>query len=132
MGVTIINKLPQFSKSAESVLDDALREGAKDIYIKAKIRAPYSGDKKVTGNIKKREDHLINNSDHERHSKLKYRVHFDAVYARFQEFGGDGKRKVRKYTTAGTGAHYLQKSGDEIAKKINNTFKKHAGRARVW
>lgn len=38
-------------------------------------------------------------------------------YARFQEFGGDGRRVVKNYTTDGTQAHYLKESGDSVAKE---------------
>lgn len=38
-------------------------------------------------------------------------------YARYQEFGGDGKRVVRNYTTPGTQAHYLRDAGDSVAKE---------------
>lgn len=39
------------------------------------------------------------------------------AYGRYQEFGGDGKRVVRNYTTPGTGAHYLKGAGDSVAKE---------------
>lgn len=39
------------------------------------------------------------------------------AYARYQEFGGDGKRVVKNYTTAGTQAHYLRDAGDSVAKE---------------
>ena len=38
-------------------------------------------------------------------------------YARYQEFGGDGKRVVRNYTTEGTQAHYLRDAGNSVAKE---------------
>lgn len=39
------------------------------------------------------------------------------AYARYQEFGGDGRRVVRNYTTPGTHAHFLKQSGDAVAKR---------------
>lgn len=39
------------------------------------------------------------------------------AYARYQEFGGDGRRVVRNYTTPGTHAHYLKQSGDAVSKR---------------
>lgn len=39
------------------------------------------------------------------------------AYARYQEFGGDGRRVVRHYTTPGTHAHYLKQSGDAVTKR---------------
>lgn len=40
-------------------------------------------------------------------------------YAAYQERGmrANGSHKVRNYTTPGTQAHFLEESGDEIAKK---------------
>lgn len=38
-------------------------------------------------------------------------------YARYQEFGGDGHREVRNYTTPGTQAHYLRDAGDTVVKE---------------
>lgn len=114
----INDKLPDFRRSAYRVLDDALREGARDILIKAKTRAPH--DK---GGL--RSDTEIN-----RIGVLKQRVSFWKEYARFQEFGGDSKKRVRRYTTGGTGKRYLKSSGDEIANKINLIFMKHGRRAK--
>lgn len=38
-------------------------------------------------------------------------------YARYQEFGGDGVRVVKNYTTEGTQAHYLRDAGNSVAKE---------------
>lgn len=38
-------------------------------------------------------------------------------YARFQEFGGDGTRVVKNYTTEGTQAHYLRDAGNSVARE---------------
>ena len=97
-------------------MNDALREGARDTLIKAKTKAPFSkGD-------------LRGETEIDQKGLLWWRVSFWMEYARFQEFGGDSKRRVRNYSTAGTGKGYLKKSGDEEAKKIVMKFKKHAGR----
>ena len=117
--VTITNKLPQFSKSVDSVLGDALREASRDILIKAKTKAPFQkgglrSDTEVTGNNRTQ------------------RISFNKEYARFQEFGGDDARRVRKYTTSGTGKHYLKNAGDDVKRRLPGIFKKHGLRARVW
>lgn len=116
--MTIINdKLPSFKGSLYNVLDDALREGARDTLINAKTKAPFSkGDLRGESEVKK-------------NTSLSWRVSFWMEYARFQEFGGDSKRRVRKYSHSGTGAHFLKDSGDEQAKKLNMTMRKHAQRA---
>lgn len=119
MTVRVINRLPQFSRSAESVLDDALKEGARDILITAKQKAPFR-----KGGL--RSDTWIKSP-----SKLVQRISFWKEYARFQEFGGDSKRRVRNYTTAGTGKAYLKTAGDDVVKRMPSILKKHAGRARA-
>ncbi len=45
-----------------------------------------------------------------------YAVVFDLPYAAYQEFGvrSDGSHRVRRYSSAGTGAHFLQDAGDVI------------------
>lgn len=118
MAVKIIDRLPRFKQSLYIVLDDALKEGARDIRLHAKEKAPY------------KMGHLRANSDFKQIGILKWRVSFWEVYARFQEFGGDGKRRIRNYTTAGTGKHYLKNAGDEMVLKLKSILKKHASRAK--
>ena len=113
------DKLPSFKRSAYSVLDDALREGARDTLIGGKQRAPF--DKGM----------LRSHSDAKQRKPLSWRVSFWEEYARFQHEGGDSKRRIRNYNTAGTGEHYLKDAGDAQANRINKVFKKHAGRARA-
>ena len=117
--VIVIDKLPRFKGSLYNVMDDALNEGARDTLLKAKTKAPVE------------HGHLRGASEIKRVGRLKQRISFWIEYARFQEFGGDGKRRVRKYTTAGTGAHYLRNAGDEQARMMPNIIKKHAQRARA-
>ena len=119
MSKVIVNdRLPQFKKNAVVMLDLALRDGSRDILIKAKNRAPYL------------HGHLRGNSENKQVGMLHHRVSFWEEYARYQEFGGDGKRRVRNYSTGGTGKRFLKSSGDEIAKRINYTFKKYGSKAR--
>ena len=115
----IINRMPSFSRSVDSIMEDALREGGRDILVKAKTKAPFQ------------KGGLRSESDVSSQGRLKQRVSFWKEYARFQEFGGDSKRRVRNYSHSGTGAHYLRDSGDEQAKKMNMIFKKHGLRARA-
>lgn len=117
--VKVINRLPMFSKSLYRVLNDAMRESSKDILINAKQKAPF------------RQGGLRSDANNREVEFLHHRVSFNKEYARFQEFGGDSKRKVRHYTTSGTGAHYLKKSGDAEVRKLKANFKKHAARARA-
>jgi hypothetical protein len=119
MSAKIINKMPAFRRNLYYVMDDALREGARDTLINAKNRAPF-----LKGGLR-------SDTEISRQGVLRYRVSFWKEYARFQEFGGDATRKVRNYSTSGTGKRYLKTAGDEQAKKINRTFSKHARRAKV-
>ena len=114
----IDDKLPSFSRSVHTVLDDALREGARDTLRNARTRAPF------------KQGQLRSDSDLNQVRRLLWRVSFWKEYARFQEFGGDGNRRVRNYSTSGTGKGYLKTSGDEQAVRIRGVFKKHAMRAR--
>jgi hypothetical protein len=116
--VRIVDKMPQFKISARNVLDDALKEGARDILIKAKNKAPYD------------KGGLRGNTEISTPKLLSKRISFGIEYARFQEFGGDDKRTVKNYTTAGTGKHYLKNAGDEVARTLGTIFKKHGMRAR--
>ncbi len=119
MNARINNRLPQFSDSAKRVLNDAMRSTASDILIKAKDRAPF------------RKGGLRGESDTHMVRLLKWRISFWIEYARFQEFGGDSKRKVRNYSSAGTGKHFLRTSGDEAVNKLNTQLAIHGRRARA-
>ena len=116
--VTVIDRMPQFKRSAYSVLNDALAEGAKEVLINAKTKAPY------------KKGPLRSNSDTRQMGILWHRISFWIIYAAFQEFGGDASRTIRNYTTPGTGKHYLKSSGDEVVIKLKTMFKKHGMRAR--
>ena len=141
MSVTITDKMPQFKRSMESVFNDALREGARDILINAKTKAPHN-----KGGL--RSDTDIRNISH-----LKWRISFWKEYAGAQEAGQmtvrknraltfDGGKtfftlkkgiyKFRKYTTPSTGKAFLKTAGDDIRLKLDGIFKKHAQRAKVW
>lgn len=114
-----VDKLPQFSVVAKATLADGLREAARDTLIKARRTAPF------------KHGGLRSNSDHHAITPLYQRVSFWIEYARFQEFGGDSNRRVRNYTTSGTGAHYLKDAGDAQVKRLPLILAKHGRRARV-
>lgn len=118
MSVVVRDRLPSFSRSAKQVLGDALKDGASDVLVKAKTKAPF------------KKGQLRSNTDIRALSQLHYRISFWMEYARFQEFGGDSKRRVRNYTTSGTGSKYLKTSGDEVAERIDRTFMMHGRRAK--
>lgn len=116
---TVNSRMPQFKTSAAVVLNQALSEASRDIIINAKNNAPFkTGQLRADSSVSQRKP-------------LSWRVSFDKEYARYQEFGGDSRRTVRKYSTGGTGAHFLKKAGDKQAKKLRPIFKKHGARARA-
>ena len=119
ISVQIIDKLPKFSKEVMNVFDDALAEGAKDTLVASRQIAPF--DKGA----------LRRESDVRQMKLLLWRISYWVEYARFQEMGGDAIRRVRNYTTSGTGAHFLQRAGDERAKTLADMFSKHAKRVHV-
>ena len=112
--VTVIDKLPLFAIMSRAALNNALREAARDGLIDAKEHAPFSkGD-------------LRGVTDVHEFKLLTWRISFWMEYARFQEFGGDSKRQVRNYSTAGTGAHFLKNAGDKQREKLRMNFAKHS------
>lgn len=121
MSVTVINKMPLFTKMLAVAMDDAIREAARDTYIKAKSTAPFQ------------KGQLRGDSDFHRIAPAHQRVAFYKEYAGYQEFGQrkDGSHIVRRYTTPGTGAHFLKNAGDSQRDKLRLTIKKHAARVRV-
>lgn len=116
--VIVEDRMPQFKTKSKIVLNDAIREAAVNTLIKAKRQVPYKKNGLQTDSLTRMVAPLL------------WRVEFNKEYARFQEFGGDGKRKVRNYTTPGTGKHYLKRAGDEQMDKLRNIFKKHSSRIK--
>lgn len=119
MNVTVSNKLPQYSSKVNNALEDALREGGRDIQTLVQTRAPY------------RKGDLRGQKDARWAGRLLWRVSYWMEYARYQEFGGDGRRTVRKYTTAGTGKHFLSRSGKDVAHTMDEIIKKHIRRIQI-
>lgn len=117
--VTVTDNLPRFRNNLVGVLNDAFRESARDGLVNARTSAPYDKG----GLRSESETHMV--------SMLWWRISFWKEYARFQEFGGDAKRRVRNYKTSGTGKGFLKKAGDDQAKKLNMTIRKHTVRARA-
>lgn len=106
MGVKIKDNTIQFANAAEKQMDYALARMANDIELIAKVKkVPVS------------KGHLQSSIRSLRLGKLKFRVEVNKEYARFQEMGGDGKRKVRNYSKPGTGAHFLRDSGKIVSDK---------------
>lgn len=117
--VKVIDKMPLFKRVAKMTLAQGTKEGARDILIKSRNRAPF------------KKGQLRADSDVQPIGSSGQRVTYYKEYARFQEFGGDSRRRVRNYTTQGTQAHFLKQSGDEVTKEMIRIYKKHGRRAKV-
>lgn len=117
--VKVENHLPQFKMSLFNVMDDALAETALDILILSRQKAPV------------KQGYLRSASLTNQVAKMRHVVSYYAEYAGAQEAGMAGGRVFRNYTTAGTGAHYLENTGDEKSAMMTMTFAKHARRAKV-
>lgn len=117
--VKVVDKLPAYTHILHQVLDDAVKETALDILTKSRNKAPF-----LKGGLR-------SDSDFNQMQQMWYRVSYWKEYARFQEFGGDANKQVRKYSTAGTGKEYLKSSGDESVEAMERNIKKHGLRARV-
>jgi len=120
MGLKVINKMTEFARENESAMDRALNKMSIDIERLSKEQVPFG----KTG-------HLKASGRHQRYGKLKYKVEFDREYARFQEFGGDEKRKVIRYSMPGKKAHYLRDPGIEISKRAIDYIKQQVNSIHI-
>lgn len=111
--------MQRFVQENATAVDRSLNRMAVDIERLAKTVVPVDkGQLKASGR-------------HVAVGKFHYRTEFNKEYAAYQEFGGDGKRTVRKYTTPGTGKHFLRNSGNTIKKNAIDYFKQEVRRIHV-
>lgn len=119
--IKVTDNTDEFIKKVAKGADRALEHMAIDVEILAK-----------TKNVPVKDGKLQNTIVHVKRGFLKWVVPADTEYARFQEFGGDGQGKVvRNYSTAGTGKHYMKKSGDAIKSKATTYYKQHMRNIKV-
>lgn len=106
MGKLIIsNKLPDFINKFYQGADRALNRMAIDIERLSKVQVPHlKGQLKASGH-------------HFKQGFLNYRIEYNKEYARYQEFGGDGKRIVTHYSKPGKKKFYLRDPGRLIGSK---------------
>lgn len=119
MNIKIIDKIQDFVKENGTAIDRALNRMAVDIERLSKTRVPV------------RKGFLKASGRHERMGFMNYRTIFNKEYAAYQEFGGDGRRVIKNYTTPGTGKFYLKSSGDEIKKNALNYIIQEGKRVKV-
>ncbi len=112
--VKIINNLRKFVKKDREAGDIAFERMAVDILRLSKVRVPH-GDTGI----------LESSGRYRKIGIMKYVVEYGQegaakAYARFQEYGGDGKRVVRNYTKSGSGKAFLRGSADDIVRNALN------------
>ena len=101
-----------FSKN-QARIDWAFGRMVKDILNLAKAYVPFkSGDLQKSGQTT-------------RLKALSHKVGFYTNYSAYQERGarGDGTRRVKRYSTPGTGANFLKRGGDKVASQAINYIK---------
>lgn len=117
--IKIIDNIVKFVKAEANATDRALNRMAVDIERLAKVRVPVD------------KGQLKSSGGHRRVGFLNYRTEFNKEYAAYQEFGGDGKRVVKRYTTPGTGKFYLKSSGDQIAEQAVTYIRNEVSKIKV-
>jgi hypothetical protein len=115
MKLTITDNIMKFVIANSGAMDRALNRMAIDIERLSKEQVPVDH-----GQLRSAGDHL-------QLSLLRWVVKYDKVYARYQEFGGDGRRVVRNYSKPGSKAFYLKDPGDTIAQNALSYIKQEAG-----
>lgn len=125
--VRVESKLPQFRKQTEEKMDKGLSLLATRIETEAKMKAPKSAGVKQGGKRGAIPGQLKSSGITKRLIPKHYQVRFgdnnSGAYARFQEYGGDGRRVVKRYSTPGTGKEFLQKAGENAQKNMISIIK---------
>ena len=117
--VTVINKIPQFIQEHAKAMDRALNRAAIDIERLSKQRVPFlKGQLKAGGH-------------HKRVGFLNYITYFNKVYAAYQEFGGDKKRTVRRYSYEGKQKLYLTSAGRDTGEKFGSYLGQEIGKIKL-
>ena len=115
----INDRMPQFEISAKHYLKTALKEAASDFIKEAKRTVPRN------------KSHLQQSIRLGSPISDGIRIISDERYSAFQEYGGDSNRRVRRYTSPGTGKHFFKNAGKNAKARLPYLFKKHGSRARV-
>lgn len=111
--VIVIDNSARFVTRMELAADQALGRAGAEIELLAKSKVPV------------KQGPLQSSGQHRRVGLLHHRVVFNKEYAAYQERGArrDGSHPVRKYTTPGTGAHYLENAGKTVMPKVRAYLK---------
>ena len=130
---TVISHLPEFQRNTVRKIDKIMEGLAREIEREAKFKVPKSvgkmgAEKLGTKNTKGAVHGALQRSIMVKQvANMRYQVtagEFPSLpYARFQEFGGDSNRRVRNYSTPGTGKGYLGDTGNRVMTKALSRFK---------
>lgn len=117
----VVNNMPRFYRSNTEMMGGALSRMGRDIINISKIRVPF------------REGDLMKSAEDVKVSALHHKVLYNEEYAGYQERGKrkDGSRKVRNYSTPGTGKDFLKGAGKQVKQNVLNYFKQAASLARA-
>lgn len=108
----IVNNLKKFANKSIEGANNALERMCVDIVTLTKGYAPNDGKGFLEASVRYRKE-----------KNLDFRVEAgqegpSKAYTRYQEFGGDGKKKVVKnYTKAGSGKGFVRRAGSEVTAK---------------
>lgn len=117
--LTIVDNILKFTVEATKAFDRSLNRMAIDIERLSKQQVPHN------------KGQLKSSGFHRKVGTLKYEVVYNKEYARFQEFGGDGKRVVRNYSKPGKKAFYLRDPGDLVSSRSLQYIKNESSKIRI-
>lgn len=133
--IKIIDKMVEFATQNTDAMDRALGKMSADIERMAKQQVPVSATKAMKraagSRVTRGGGHLQSSGRTTRLGILSFAVIFNKEYAAYQEWGGDGKRVVRKYSTPGTKKFYLRDPGDLITSRGIEYIKNEASNIKV-
>lgn len=127
------DKTPKYEMETMLKLDSVFADMANEIMVRAVRRAPLSATRGqlgagFTGTVTS--GSLRASIRYERLNIARYRIYAgggtrQVNYAGYQERGEmkDGSKKVRRYTTAGTGKYYMRDSADAVARKYTDKIR---------
>ena len=125
MSFKVVDKSGKFIIASEQALDKAFAMMSMDIESLAKVNVPVKNS------------HLQQSIGHLKLGRLHYitfaggNANNTKAYARFQEFGGDGKRVVKHYSTPGTGKKFMTNAGKTVTKKIITYVKQRTNLIKI-
>ena len=113
INVTIQDGTDEFVAQQKLNVKNALKAMADATVQRAQMLAPMSKIKGHAGTLRATGVVEVRDDGYETAAQFGNGI----AYARYQEYGGYGDRRVRNYTTPGTQSMYLLESGDSVSKE---------------